>query len=311
MISRAFAFTLLVSGTIAHAQNREAQIDQSRILRPPTISSDATARTATDGAALSELLVEPDDAFGAQRFLKSQQNVRPFVAAAEVFGFKTNNVGLTRSHTEPDEFLVASTTFTYRTALGERAAFDVTVRGSAFRYNEFRVLDFNSIDAGFGVTWVPARLGGIALSARYNFTDLFSESDGDAFFKNHTIAVAAQKNFVLSRAHYFFAGLAAQGGFADPSDAQRDEYSAYGGDHVDLTRFLEADLSYRYGFFHYREEGSRRDHNQSVSIAVRYNVTDWFSASATTFFGWNRSNQRAFDYDVVNGGIGLGLTVRF
>jgi hypothetical protein len=296
---------------VARAQNRDAQIDQSRLLQTPVVRGDVNTRTATDGAALSELLVEPDDAFGAQRFLKSQQNIRPFAAAAEIFGFKTNNVGLTGTDMQSDEFLVASATFSYRTTLGERAALDFTVRGSAFRYNEFRVLDFNSIDAGFGVTWVPERLGGIAILGRYNFTELFSASDGTGFFKNHTITVGAQKNFVLSRAHYFFAGLSAQAGFADPAAAQRDEYSVYGGYHVDLTQHLEADLSYHYGFFHYREEGSRHDHNQSVTIGLKYNLTDWFSVSATTFFGWNRSNQAVFDYDVVNGGIGLGITARF
>jgi hypothetical protein len=311
MTVRVLVFTLLAGAAVARAQNREAQIDQSRLLQTPALRAEPDGRSATDGAALSELLVEPDDALGAQRFLKSQQSVRPFAAAAEIFGFKTNNVGLTGTDMQSDEFLVGSVAFSYRTALGQRAAVDFTARASAFRYNEFRVLDFNSIDAGVGITWVPEKLGGVALLARYNFTELFSESDGDGFFKNHTITVGAQKNFVLSRAHYLFAGLSAQAGFADPAAAQRDEYSAYGGYHVDLTQHLEADLSYRYGFFHYREEGSRRDHNQSVTIALKYNVTDWFAVSATTFFGWNRSNRAVFDYDVVNGGVGLGVTARF
>lgn len=313
MIVRAFIFIVLASGSgvLAHAQNRQAQIDQSRLLQTPVVSASSKPGTASDQSALSDLLIEPDDALGAQRFLKSQQNVRPFAAAAELFGFKTNNVGLARRDTQSDEFLVASTAFSYRTALGERAALDVSIRGSIFRYNEFRTLDFNSIDAGLGLTWVPAKMRGVALFGRYNFTELFSEHDGDAFFENHTVTIGAQKNFVLGRAHYFFGGLSAQAGFADPAAAQRDEYSAYGGYHVDLTQNLEADIAYRYGFFLYREEGSRRDHNQSVTIALKYNVTDWFSVVATSFFGWNRSNQRIYDYDVVNGGVGLGVTARF
>jgi hypothetical protein len=313
MIVRAFVFLVLACGLrlLAHAQNRDAQIDQSRLLQTPVVSASAKPRTASDQSALSDLLIEPDDALGAQRFLKSQQNVRPFAAAVELFGFKTNNVGLTRHDTQSDEFLVASTALSYRTALGERAALDVTLRGSIFRYNEFRTLDFNSIDAGLGLTWVPAKLGGVALFGRYNFTELFSERDGDAFFENHTVTIGAQKNFVLSRAHYFFVGLSAQAGFADPDAAQRDEYALYGGYHVDLTHNLEADIAYRYGFFVYREEGSRRDRNQNVTIALKYNVTDWFSVMATSFFGWNRSTESIFDYDVVNGGVGLGVTARF
>ena len=159
MSMRAFICILFVYGTctVTRGQNREAQIDQSRLLQTPVGSGDAKPRTASDSAALSELLIEPDDALGAQRFLKSQQNVRPFAASAELFGFKTNNVGLTRRDTQPDEFLVASTTFSYRTSLGERAAVDINVRGSIFRYNEFRTLDFNSIDAGVGGRGVHAR----------------------------------------------------------------------------------------------------------------------------------------------------------
>ena len=313
MTARVFVFLALsvLAAPPSRAQDRQTQIDQSRLLQTPLASGDSTPRSRSDESPFFELLNEPDDALGAQRFLKAQQNVRPFAAAVEAFGFTTNNVGLTRRDTQSDEFLVGSAAFSYRKPVGERAVVDITVQGSAFRYNEFRTLDFNSLDAGIGLTWVPARLGGIALFGRYQFTNLFSADGGQSFFQNHALTIGAQKNFVLSRAHYFFAGLSAQGAVADPSEAQRDEYSAFGGYHVDLTQNLEAELSYRYGFFVYREEGSRRDHNQSVTIALKYNVTDWFAVAATSFFGWNRSNQSIYDYDVVNGGVGLRLTLRF
>ncbi len=74
---------------------------------------------------------------------------------------------------------------------------------------------------------------------------------------------------------------------------------------------MQADLFYRYGFFNYREEGSRHDHNQTLSLALRYEITHWAAVSGSTFLGLNRSNEAAFDYDVLNAGGGLGLSLRF
>jgi hypothetical protein len=179
-----------------------------------------------------------------------------------------------------------------------------------FRYNKFDVLSFNSLDAGGGLVWNPTRLPAVDLFLRYNFTDLFSKG-GDSFFQNHTITLGAQKTIALSRAHAVFAGGSALFGFAEPSVSQRDEYSVYAGYRLQATRQLDLDLLYRYGYFLYREEGDRHDHNQAVSIGVRFRINDYAAVAASSFVGFNSSNQEVFDYDVLNGGAGVGLSLRF
>lgn len=306
-----FFVMLLAVASVSRGQRVEAQIDQARQFRMPAASGDLRATVGgTDFPAASELL-EQDDSFGAQQFLKRQEKPRLFNVFGEVAGYHTNNVALTRRATEPDRFLVASFGINYRQPLTRELAVDATIRGALFRYDEFNVLDFNSIDAGAGLTWAPEHLAGVALFGRYNFTDLIGDETGDEFFQNHTIALGAQKTFILSRAHAFFLGASAQFGFADPSVSQRDEYSAYVGYHLQATRHLEADLFYRYGYFVYREEGERRDHNQTLSLSLRYNLTRWMSISASSFLGWNRSNAEVFDYHVWNVGGLFGVSLRF
>ena len=85
---------------------------------------------------------------------------------------------------------------------------------------------------------------------------------------------------------------------------------AYTGYHLQATRHLEVDLLYRYAWYRY-SEGDRHDHNHTISLGLRYNVTDWLSVSLTSYAVWNRSNQNVFDYDSANAGIGLNLGLQF
>jgi hypothetical protein len=120
----------------------------------------------------------------------------------------------------------------------------------------------------------------------------------------------AQRTFVFGRAHYAFAGVCAQFGFADPIENERDEYSAFAGYHLQVTRRLQADLFYRGGCFQY-SVGNRQDWNQIISVSGRYEVTTWFAVSTSAYFTTNRSNRETFDYDAGNVGGGIGLTMRF
>lgn len=258
-----------------------------------------------------DFLGSPDDAFGAQQILKRERREQPFSAYTEIAGFVTNNVALSRKDPQQDTFLVATFGLGYQKSLAQNLQFDVAARGAVFRYQEYSTLDFNSIDTGAGLTWTPPQLGGVALYARYNYTNLVSRQSGDTFFENHTLTLGGQKAWSFSRAHGAFVGAAAQWGFADPELAQRDEYSLYAGYQLQATRHLQASLFYRYGWYVYREEGDRRDHNNSLSLNLRYEFNPYLSVSASSFLGLNSSNQEVFDYDVWNNGLSLGVSLKF
>jgi hypothetical protein len=75
---------------------------------------------------------------------------------------------------------------------------------------------------------------------------------------------------------------------------------------------LALDLGYRYAFFDYRDGGTGRgDHNHSVSLSLRYDITTWLNVTSTLQGTWNRSNQEVFNYDAMNVGGYFGLGYRF
>ena len=146
---------------------------------------------------------------------------------------------------------------------------------------------------------------------RYTFTDLTTAEHGYEFFKNHAVLVGAHKAFSISRAQIAYGGVSAQGSWADPREAGRDEYSAFVGTRVQATRSVDVDLFYRYGRFVYREAKGRQDDNHSISLTTRYAPAEWFSMSVSTFAGFNRSNRSQFDYDVLNVGCAVQGAIRF
>jgi len=304
------AATLLVAGSL-QAQTPQAQIDQSRQFSSPLGLNVQPQRGVTDIAAFGSTAA-PDDAFGAQVILKEQSRAKPFSAFAEIAGFLTNNVALVSRGEQDDKFLVASAGAAFSHRLGYNLRFDTGARVSIFRYSEFNALDFQSVDLSAGITWTPPQLKGTEVVARYTFTDLTTADGGDEFYKNHAVLLGLQKVYPLARAHAIYGGVSAQWSFADPEEAGRDEYSAFLGYRVQLTRKVEADLFYRYGYFDYREsELDRRDHHQALSFTVRYAPAEWVALSASSFAGFNRSNEEAFDYEVLNAGLGLQVSIRF
>ena len=305
-------FHLVVASIVAAcagAMAQEPRIEQARQFQ----SARAGAEDLSNAFAPTTLELstgEDLESFGIQQILRDQERLRYFRILAEVSAFATDNVALSRVDERRDSFLVATTFVEYRRPIAEGLQLDAALRFSAFRYNRFSQLDFNSIDAGIGLGYHTSKLGGLDFGLRYNYNELISAPSGDSFFTNHTITGAVQKAFEFSQAHYAYVGASAQAGFADPEDAERTEFAGFAGYHLQATRSLEADLLYRYGYYLY-SEGGREDHNQTLSVALRYRFAEWISVFASGFLAWNRSNQRAFDYDAANGGGGLTVSVQF
>ncbi len=251
------------------------------------------------------------DSFGVQQMLVcGPERQRYFRVFGDVSGFVTDNVGLSRRDARADSFLVGSIGIGYQRPLKRGFQVDAAFQAAMFRYNEFGQLDFNSFDVGAGLSYQAKKLGGVTFAARYNFNALLGASSGETFFQNHTVTVGAEKVFQFSKAHYAVAGVSGRIGSADPRPNERHEIAAYAGYHIELAPRLDVDLGYRYGYYLYTA-GDRRDHNQTASIGVRYGITDWFSASASSFYVWNRSNEDVFSYRAGTLGGGLQFLLRF
>ena len=148
---------------------------------------------------------------------------------------------------------------------------DASLRYTTFRYNQYRQLDFNSVDASAGVSYHAEKLGGIDMFARYGFNELIGAKTDDVFFTNHTVLLGVQKTVPFSQAHYAYIGATGQFGFADPEQSERSELSAYAGYHLRATRNLEVDLLYRYAWLRYTE-GDRADHNQTLVFGASVSI---------------------------------------
>ena len=291
---------VLAQGTQIEAarQFNTAHMTQASVARPNAAPGANTTGTETG------------DSFGVQEILQDAGRTQPFRAFADISAFATNNVALTRQDRQGDAFLLATFGFEYRRELPKGFQIEASVQYATFRYNEYRELDFDSVDAGIGLNYHSGQLGGLDLFVRYNFNELIASGENDAFFKNHTVTAGVQKTVSLGKAHAVYAGISGQIAWSDPRIAERSELSGYAGYHVQATRHLEGDLQYRYGYLHYDEQ-DRADHNHALSASLRYRFTEWLTASASSYVAWNRSDDEVFNYGIANVGGGLTLHLQF
>jgi hypothetical protein len=288
---------------------QDARIDGARQFNAANATQVSTFRPGAPAGSTTPR-DQTEESFGVQELLREGKRTVPFRAFADISAFVTNNAALTQRNRKDDTFLVATFGFEYRRDLPGGFQIEASVQYAAFRYNQVQQLDFDSLDAGIGLNYHSAKLGGVDLFVRYNFNELISSGDNRAFFNNHTVTVAAQKSVPLGKAQSAYAGVSGQIAWSDPKIAERSECWAYAGYHVRATSRLEGDLQYRYGYLNYGEQ-DRADNYNALSVSVRYRFTDWFAASVSSYAGWNRSDIEVSNYDAANVGGGLTVSVQF
>ena len=251
-----------------------------------------------------------DQDLGEQWLLKYKEKERPFMLVGDFAGFATNNVALTKNGTQRDQFIVGQIAASYQPKLTSQLLAEFTFRQAFFRYRRFTELDFDSQNMGAGLTYLPAGLWNIAFYGRYNYNRLLDAREENEIFTNHSLTLGLQKAFVLSRAHYFYAGYASQLGIAHPRASERDEHGAYAGYHLNVTRALQGDFFYRLAWFDYAK-GGRDDLNQTVSSSLQFYFTKWLYAYASASLVFNNSNKAFLDYNAFSPAVGLNATLKF
>ncbi|MBS0657435.1 MAG: hypothetical protein JSR82_04215 [Verrucomicrobia bacterium] len=296
------------------------QIDQEQNLRKPP-----PQQQPDDARSLGELSTgvapsSPGDAdLGEQVILKRQQKATPWTFTAETSINATSNIGLVDRGAQSDSFFLGQMALSYQRKLRENVLLEATVSQGFFRYNKFTAFDFDSLNAGLGATWY---VKGLALSARYNYNRLTDGSRYREFFRQHSATLGVQKTISLNSAVFTYFGGTARINWNEPLNTQRDEYALYIGGRAAITRSFTLDAFYRAALFAYNfpfstgpagsgQTRTRRDVNQTLSLALRYQPKPWLSASVSTSFGLNSSNTSPFDYRVANGGLTLGVLLRF
>jgi hypothetical protein len=198
----------------------------------------------------------------------------------------------------------------FRRPLAAGLQVEASLQYSLFRYDRYRPLNFNSLDAEVGLLYHVDRLGGLDLFLRYDYTALTAPSDASPFLQSHTGILGVQKSIAFNPASGMFFGLSAQTSSTDPKTEERSEFAAFGGLQVQATRHLQADLTYRWALIPYTASG-RTDENQILSFGLHYRFNEWISAYTNVYADWNWSNRAVFQYSDVKGGGGLGLEWKF
>jgi hypothetical protein len=289
------------------AQDAGAIVERARLLQK-------TPGTTPEAVSSDEVTASPessteDDSFGRQLILKKKERPRPFTLSGDAGTFFTNNAALIRHDKQSDFFFMANAGLSWNGQLAKDVTLQLGGQASAFRYARMSSLDFESLGAGAGISWTPARLSGVSFSARYDFIELLNRHSREVL-SDHEWTLAAQKTFSLGGPHALTLGVVGMAGLTDPHSAQRDLAGGFARYHLQITRRLDTDLSYRLSPYFYNS-GGRTDVNHVASWNVRYRVSPAVELNGFVSYASNRSNRRAFNYDAVTTGLGVGVVIRF
>lgn len=302
--------TMLAVVGITFAQSQTPQIEQSRQFSNGVASLPPEETSQNNTMPVFAAQSPGDEDLGQQVILKSRNVYQPFSIYLGSDAVYTSNVGLAKNFEQEDWFWRTTVGAIYAPRFGNYLLGNIHVGQDIFRYDKFDELNFESLTIGAGLTYNLWFFYGINAGLEFNYDRLTSDGYGDEIFSDERVTLSLSRNFILSRAHYFYVVGAAQVAWSDPEEAARDEFTLLTGYHVRLARNLELDLFYRLGFFHYTEL-NREDVNQTVQLAARYNFTKWLSANATVGGTFNDSNRRGFDYQALNTSVGFFVSWKF
>ncbi len=252
---------------------------------------------------------DPD--LGDQLILKSLPKERPFRAYADAFMFWTNNAGNSPANEQDDSFWGARLGAGFQPRLGKKLFADINASQQIFRYNEFEVLDFESLDLSAGLIYVEPRLADTLFFAQYNFNRITGDDFGDELLNSHSIRAGVQKAFILNRRSSIHVSLMGDWDIdTDLEQLDRHEYLTDVSWRFKIMRDLVLALNYRYTWLDYNEV-DRGDSLHVAGASLTWSPKSWLDVYLSANFSLNESDIDVFDYESANLGGGLGVKVRF
>ncbi len=252
-----------------------------------------------------------DSDLGEQAILKRTETYQPFTLYAGLPIYYTSNVALTRSHEQDDWIEAPIVALTYQPRLTENLYFVAVVREQLFYYDRFDALNFGSFDADAGFVYVVPEWHNMVFRAEFFYNRLTEKDSFESFFNNYSIFVNAEVPFRIGRAQLLTLGVDGNISIdATPEQPRRNDYEAYFGYNLTLTRAINLDAVARLVVRQYQLT-DRVDVNEILSTSANFNLTRYFTASAISTLAANQSNHSVFDYNVANIGGSLAFTLHF
>jgi hypothetical protein len=311
---RVLAFCVFVTAALAMFQSGQAQtsqdVDRAQLMRDQTTPGGPLVTTS--GVDEGHIVTSPNDAdLGEQQILKRTESYQPFTASVGVPFYWTSNVALTNQGEQSDFLVSPVAAIVYAPRINENLYGFVSVREQLFYYDRLTSFDFGSFDAEVGLTYTVPQLHNLILHAEYDYNRLTKKNSFDDFFSNNILIVSAEIPFRISRAQQMSIGVDANiSVYAVPDGPRRDDFEAWIGYSVQLTRALVLSGTARVVFHDYILT-DRLDVGEIVALNANYSITRYLSVSALASFAANQSNHSTFDYQVVNGGGAVAVSIRF
>jgi hypothetical protein len=310
------SFLLSIAATIATAPKLSAQgsadIDRAQLTQSQQPSPFVPGSTP-EGVQDGHVAPSPNDAdLGEQEILKRSERYQPFTASVSLPIYWTSNVALTKNN-ENSDVIEAPTAGLYYEPRFTRTFYGlIDVREQLFYYDKYDSFNFGAFDIDVGLSYFLPQLDNLTLRLAYNYDRLTTKDSFDDFFSNHALIFNAEVPFRFGRAQQLTVGAGANISLtAEPEPPRRNDYEAYVGYAVALTRSFSVNGLGRLVVRDYYHQDSRTDISEILSVTANYRVTKFLTASALSSFAASQSNHGIFDYEVANVGGAIALSIKF
>ncbi|HEY1771214.1 MAG TPA: hypothetical protein VGG02_13260 [Chthoniobacterales bacterium] len=303
-------FACLAAASNARAQQANAQ-DRANLLQNQATAQPSGYGTA-NGVDQNYAAASPNDSdLGEQAILKRVESYQPFTLEIGCPIYYTSNVALV-NHGPVDDVIIAPVVgVTYAPKFSKTLYGEFTLRQQFFYYNQYSGFNFASFDALAGIDYYVPRWNNLALRANIDYNRLTGTSNFDDFFSNYALQFSAEMPFPIGRAQQISVGTDASISlYAYPTPPRRNDFSAYVGYAVNLSRSFSIDAAARVVLRPY-DSGGRVDVSEILALSANYRIRDYLTLSAILTYVANQSNHSVFDYDVFNSGGAVALTWKF
>lgn len=295
-----------------------AQVDPSRLAEGASARLAPTLSNAQNLSAIGldeENVFAPpspgDEDIGQQLILKSAPKNRWFRAYADMFSYWTNNAANVSAGEEADWFWGGRIGAGYQPRLAKKLFADFDLQQQLYRYDQFDVLDFESLDATAGLIYIEPRLANALFFVQYDFNRITNDDFSEDLLNSHSIRAGAQKIFLFDRRNSLH--LSVMGDWDVDTDLDELDRHEYIGDVIyrfKIMRDLVFALSYRYTFFDY-QQADRSDSLHIAGASLTWSPWNWMDVYASANYSINESDVDAFDYETALTGGGVGVKIRF
>lgn len=309
---------LLVIAAFCHSA-AFGQLDRSRLNEG--VKDLGNGPTIGESQDLSTLRLDQENAFapespgdsdlGTQLILKNAQKDKWFRAYADLSGFWTNNAANTPIFEVEDWFWNGRIGFGYQPRITNRLYADFDFQQQIIRYDQFDLLDYESMDLSASLLYVEPRLSNALFFAQFNYLRITGDDFGEELLNSFSVKAGVQKVFLINRLNSVQISILGDWDVSTDLDQLfRDQYIGELTYRFKIMRDLVFAATYRYTYFDYREV-DRQDQLQIIGASLTYSPKKWIDIYATANLSLNDSNIEFFEYEAGSVGGGFGLKLRF